>query len=102
MVNEQLGTDLIETGVIVVAAGDPGQLPPVEGAAFFTSADFSLTKILRQAADSPIIRAAHAVRAGDSYRADGDGFQVLERATAETFAWADMVLCWRNETRHRL
>jgi exodeoxyribonuclease-5 len=102
MVNEQLGTDLIETGAIVVAAGDPGQLPPVEGTAFFTSADFTLTTILRQVADSPIIRAAHAVRAGGAYRADGDAFQVLERATAETFAWADIVLCWCNETRHRL
>jgi exodeoxyribonuclease-5 len=102
MVNAQIGTDLIETGAVVVAAGDPGQLPPVEGTAFFTSPDFTLTKILRQAAGSPIIRAAHAVRAGGAYRTDGDAFQVLERATAETFAWADIVLCWRNETRHRL
>src|SRR5687767_2078640 len=37
MVNEELGSDVLSFGVKVLVLGDPFQLPPVEGAGFFTS-----------------------------------------------------------------
>ena len=57
MVNRQLGEDLLSFGKKVLVLGDPAQLPPVEGAGFFTlgEPDFLLTEIHRQAAENPII-----------------------------------------------
>jgi exodeoxyribonuclease-5 len=103
MVGTDLARDLLATGAHIVAAGDPGQLPPVEQVPFFTTPDFVLQDIRRQAAGSPIIRQAHAVRAGQPYAPDGEAFQVIDRHVAvERIDWADIVLCWRNETRHRM
>lgn len=49
--------DLLTFDIPIVALGDPGQLPPVKGTgALFTGpADATLTEILRQAKESPII-----------------------------------------------
>lgn len=103
MVGLDLANDLLETGVRVVASGDPGQLPPVEEKPFFTTADFTLRQIRRQSAGSPIIRQAHRVREGLDYASDGEPFQVINRREAVArLDWADVVLCWRNDTRHRL
>jgi exodeoxyribonuclease V len=102
MVNATLAADLLETGAVVIAAGDPGQLPPVEGVAFFDAADFTLIEIRRQAADSPIIRQAHRMRQGLAYHGDGDAFRIIRERSDENYDWADIVLCWRNETRHKI
>jgi exodeoxyribonuclease-5 len=103
MVGADVGRDLLATGARIVAAGDHGQLPPVDQAPFFTHADFMLRDIRRQAAGSPIIRQARAVRSGQSYAPDGDAFQLVDRhAAVSRLDWADVVLCWRNETRHRI
>ena len=103
-VGEKLGTDLIKTGAKIIACGDPGQLPPINDVPFFGEADVTLTEVHRQAWESPIIRQAHAVRSGGSYRADGDAFRVVVRAemTADDISFGDIALCHRNETRRRL
>ena len=66
MVDEQLGKDLLSFGTKVLVLGDPFQLPPVQGAGFFTTEepDIMLTEIHRQAADNPIIRLSMSVREG--------------------------------------
>lgn len=103
MVGGNLAGDLLATGARVIAAGDPGQLPPVEESPFFTEPDFLLQNIRRQANGSPIIRQAHAVRAGHGYTNDFEAFQVIDRsAAAARIDWADIVLCWMNDTRHRM
>src|SRR5262249_60485852 len=53
MVNATIGRDLLGFRVPIVVIGDPAQLPPVEGAGFFTTGepDFMLTEIHRQARD---------------------------------------------------
>lgn len=103
MVGLDLGADLLETGIRVIASGDPGQLPPVDEPPFFVVADFTLQQIRRQAEGSPIIRQAHRVREGLDYATDGEAFQIIDRKQAvDRLAWADVVLCWRNETRHRM
>jgi exodeoxyribonuclease-5 len=100
MINEALASDLLRTGCRIIAAGDPGQLPPVKGSPFFVKPDVMLEEVHRQAWDSPIIRQAHAVRHGGRY--SGDGFRVAGRVSGEDILGADMLLTWRRATRTQL
>ena len=102
MIDTKTASDLIQSGAKIVAVGDPGQLPPVHGATFFTQPDITLTQIHRQALESPIIRQAHAVRDNGQYQPDGADFQVIRKATDEQMMTADSILCWRNVTRHKV
>lgn len=104
MVDEKLGEDLLSFGTKVLVLGDPFQLPPVQGAGFFTAGepDFMLTEIHRQARDNPIINLSMQIREGGTLdygrygesrvvgRNDIDPNDVLE---------ADQVLVGRNKTR---
>jgi len=102
MVPRSVGAQLMRTGAKVLAVGDPGQLPPVKEPPFFTEPDATLQTIHRQALESPIIRQAMAVRSGRLYRTDGPDFQVASRPPEALLDEADVVLCWRNETRHKI
>jgi exodeoxyribonuclease V len=66
MVNEEIAQDILSFDTPVLVLGDPGQLPPVEGAGYFTERepDFMLTEIHRQARDNPIIKIATDIREG--------------------------------------
>lgn len=101
-IDETIARDILNTGAKVVACGDPGQLNPVSGPPFFNTPDRTLLTIHRQAWESPIIRQAHAVRSGKSYRPDGRGFQVCHDVPDAVLLGADAVLCWKNATRHHL
>lgn len=102
VIPREVGDDLLRTGALVVAAGDPGQLPPVKGERFFGRADAALTEVHRQAWDSPIIRQAHAVRHEGRFAPDGDGFRVVDFIDAAGIVETDVILCWRNATRRSL
>lgn len=67
MVNKWLGEDILSFGRPVLVLGDPAQLPPVEGGGFFTAEkpDRLLTEIHRQAAGSPVLAMATAIRSGE-------------------------------------
>lgn len=66
MINEALAKDAESFGHKILVMGDPGQLPPVEGVGYWLQGepDFILTKIHRQALDSPILRIATMLRRG--------------------------------------
>jgi exodeoxyribonuclease-5 len=103
MINREIAHDILATGARIVAAGDPGQLPPVRGSQFFAeNPNFTLKTVHRQALESPIIRQAHRVRAGLGYQADGDDFRVVDRMPKDDLVNADMVLVWKNATRVEL
>jgi exodeoxyribonuclease-5 len=102
MVTAQLRDDLLATGARIIAFGDEGQLQPVGGEPGFPRADFTLAQIHRQALGSPIIRQAHAVRAGGDYAPDGDAFRVVAKGTHDLLREADVVLCWTNTSRRFL
>jgi exodeoxyribonuclease-5 len=106
MVGRKVAADILRTGVTLVAVGDPGQLPPVEGRPFFTEAvfkrSFVLTEIHRQALENPIIRQAHAVRVGKPYEADGEAVRVIDQLSDEELIAADVVLAGRRPTRMQL
>ena len=104
MINEAMAQDLIRTGAKIIACGDPGQLPPVEGKQFFSKPNIALQTIHRQALESPIIRQAHAVRQGNPYESDGDAFRVARHGelTANEKLDADIILCWTNATKRAI
>lgn len=63
MVTEEIWRDLLSFGVPVLAVGDHGQLPPIEGKFnLMAEPDLTLTKIHRQASGSPIIQVATLAR----------------------------------------
>ncbi len=101
-------------GFSLLFMGDGFQLPPVQKPdeePFSVLADGFLAKdntvelreITRQAMDSPIIRATLAIREGDP----GDALMDLDLVMPEEFEdrlreRQDMIICWKNETRHML
>jgi len=104
MVDENLGRDLLSFGTKVLVLGDPFQLPPVQGAGFFTAEepDCMLTEIHRQAADNPIIRMSMDIREGGYLEHGRYGESiVIARGDVdrEAVMEADQVLVGRNKTR---
>lgn len=86
MINEVLGQDAEAFGKKILIMGDPGQLPPIEGAGYWTNRkpDVLLTEVMRQALDSPIIRLATMARnkkrlpLGEWRDADGNEIKSLD------------------------
>lgn len=63
MVSEEMELDILQFKVPVLAVGDHGQLPPVQGtSSWMTKPDLRLEKIHRQAEDNPILALATYVR----------------------------------------
>src|SRR6476619_373821 len=44
MIDRKTANDLLQSGAKIIAVGDPGQLPPVHGAQFFSQADMTLQR----------------------------------------------------------
>ncbi|KQT07796.1 ATP-binding protein [Methylobacterium sp. Leaf399] len=104
MVGPELGADLMSFGAKVLVLGDPAQLPPVNGAGYFTGRhpNFMLTEVHRQAADNPIIRMSMTVREGGrlSCGAYGESRVIRRDALGQSAVIkADQVLVGRNATR---
>lgn len=105
MVDQQMGADLCSFGVDILVLGDPAQLPPVaKGSGYFTSRspDFMLTEIHRQAADSPVLRLATAVREGKGLQAGEYGTSRVLPAKSvkpEDALGFDQIIVGKNETR---
>jgi len=104
MVDEVLAKDLLSFGTKVLVLGDPFQLPPVQGAGYFTAhePDVMLTEIHRQAADNPIIRMSMEIREGgylDYGRYDESIVIPKSEVDREAVVSADQVLVGRNKTR---
>jgi exodeoxyribonuclease-5 len=115
MVNEEMGRDLESYGIPILVLGDPGQLPPIAGAGYFThtaTPDVMLTEIHRQAADNPIIDVATKAREGrpvptgvwSHHTGNATHMKEWELAQArqDFLTQADIVLCGKNATRLKL
>jgi exodeoxyribonuclease-5 len=117
MVDEALWKDIFEVcgliGCNILAVGDPFQLPPVSKAGTepfsllapgYGDMTAELTEVLRQAQDSPIIRASMHLRAGRVLEASLELNSVnqeklLDEAT-RTHEKDGAVICYTNDTRH--
>lgn len=111
MINETVLGDLLSFGVKCLFSGDGAQLPPVNGACpLLENPHYTLTQIVRQAADNPIIQVATLAREGKQipYGNYGDsvcviGKNALSKAERKRlFLKADQILCGRNKTRIEL
>ena len=109
MVNEELLTDLLSFKVPILVLGDPGQLPPIEGAGALLkeSPDITLTEIHRQSADSPIIGFATRARIGSSLPFSKVGaaqhFEVCSFYDLKPYLTGEwQVLTGKNTTRRKL
>lgn len=108
MVGEDIGLDLLSYGTKILVLGDPFQLPPISGEAFFTdqAPDILLTEIHRQAADNPIIRMSMEIREGRQLQPGqyGDSLVIRQRdmdkdELRSMVLAADQLLCGKNNTR---
>lgn len=106
MVDEVLAKDLLRYGVPVLVLGDPGQLPPVKGTGYFTERepDAMLDEVHRQAAESPILRLATAIRTGEFRRelTREDGLVITDRREDlnGTVTSAGAIIVGQNKTRN--
>jgi exodeoxyribonuclease-5 len=112
MVDEVLYKDLCSYGLPILAVGDHGQLPPIQGALnLMASPAIRLEKIHRQAADNPIVQMSLRAREGRGILSGDYGTvvkvtrrrlpEILERYSS-WFDAAGMVLCGTNNTRCEL
>jgi exodeoxyribonuclease-5 len=105
MVGREMAADLLAFGKPILVLGDPGQLPPIEGAGAFTEAtpDVMLTEIHRQAGESAIIRLATLARQGHDIPAgehDAHVWKLPRNAVRpEQMLRGGQVICGRNNTR---
>lgn len=98
---------LLSHGIYIIAAGDPGQLPPIEEADnnhVLDKPHIFLDEIMRQAQDSEIIRLSMWIRDGKpiySYKPDGNQVMIinLSQLREGMYEWADQIICATNERR---
>jgi exodeoxyribonuclease V len=110
MVDDRMGSDMLQFKKPILVLGDPAQLPPVgKGTGFFTSRepDFMLDEVHRQAAGSPVLQLATKVRNGASVLDLGEygSSRILPRKAVtigEAVADFDQILCGKNETRRAI
>lgn len=100
MVNAKIAADVERYGVPVLVLGDPGQLPPVDGGGYYTSSqpDFLLTKVHRQAKDSPVLDLATRIRESEGTTLGLAATDVRPASVLEAMEH-DQVLCWTNKRR---
>lgn len=121
MVTSKLWEDLWDTCLIanvkILLVGDPFQLPPVEklepGQEAFSVLGIEtyfrahLDEVMRQALESPVLRAATMIRKGSPYfqafePLDWIPSSGVEAKAVEIYDAQGMVICHKNTTRHSL
>lgn len=108
MINETVLNDLLSFDVKCLFCGDSAQLPPVNGSCtLLQNPHYTMTEIVRQAKDNPIIQVATLAREGGyiPYGNYGDKVCVIGKNTLSAkerkrlFLQADQIICGRNRTR---
>ena len=94
--------------IYIICLGDPGQLPPIsknDDNHLLDKPHVFLDEIMRQAAESEIIRLTMDIREGRPYSVR-NGKEVLVLKPRELnsgmLMWADQILCAKNATRQSL
>ncbi|MGN0805713.1 MAG: ATP-dependent RecD-like DNA helicase, partial [Candidatus Coproplasma sp.] len=111
MVSDEVLADVLNFGVKVLLCGDDAQLPPVEGFnSFLKTPDHTLTQIVRQQQDNPIIKLATLAREGKPVpfgNFGGKASVVYGRSfTGERrqglLTRCDQIICGLNRTRAKI
>ena len=99
---------LDDTGIKVLAAGDPGQLPPIGGKPAFLMDGIicRLTELMRQSENSPIVYLANRARNGEPICPGVYGNSVFvifdDELNNEILSRSHIVICAKNATRDYL
>ena len=105
-INERLALDLLSFGKKILVMGDPKQLPPPYGKAFFMhNPDVLLTEVHRQAKGNPIIKMATQLRNGEGldFGSYGESHVFNDRKEMrESLLSFDQIIVGKNKTRHYL
>jgi exodeoxyribonuclease-5 len=108
MVSDDILRDILNFGVKVILCGDDAQLPPVEGFnSYLKTPDYTLTTIVRQEKDNPIIHLSTLAREGKHipYGNYGDKAFVISRRNfngeqrKKLLLRAEQIICGLNRTR---
>ena len=105
MVPKRFKNFIDRTGIKVIAAGDPGQLPPIgDSPGYLTEGPiFFLTELMRQSENSPIVYLANRAREGKIIEPGlyGDSALVIfdDELDNDLLSKANIILCAKNVTR---
>lgn len=103
MIPDNMLRDAAAFGIHTIMLGDPGQLPPIgKDNGMLQKPHIFLDEIMRQAAESSIIRLSKDIREGNKIQPFCDEqVQILPKEELSTgmLTWADQVLCGKNDTR---
>lgn len=106
MLPQDMWNLLLSHNIHVIALGDPGQLPPIDGdSKILDNPHVMLDEVVRQAQDNPIIKLSMDIRAGLPLEYGGQtGCFIIkpEQVTDKILLGADQILCGKNATRHEL
>lgn len=115
MVDYKIWQDLLSYGVPILAVGDHGQLPPVNGQFnLMENPEIKLTEIHRQVADNPIIKLSIEARKYGRIKIGnyGKGVRKLDKKDPESqeiienylqqYNQETLILCGYNNTRIKL
>ena len=106
-VDADVAKDLLSCQIPVLTLGDPFQLPSIDGIEFFMNAkpDATLTEVLRQEKNSPILELAARVRQNLNLKCGryGDSeILPLSQLNTDHLLRANQILVGTNELRHRV
>lgn len=105
MVPKSLLLDLMQYDCYIIMCGDPYQLPQItkeDAHTFLDNPHIFLDEVMRQAAESEIIRLSMDIRNQKPLvRNVGQEVLVLDKSELNTgmLTWADQIICAKNETR---
>lgn len=111
MISDDILSDVLNFGVRVLLCGDNAQLPPVEGFnTHLTSPDYTLTQIVRQQLDNPIIRLSQLARENKNilFGSYGDTAVVTYsknftgKSRERLLLKCDQIICGLNKTRVKI
>jgi exodeoxyribonuclease V len=101
MINREIARDLLSFRTPILILSDPFQLPPIDGASYFSAKpDFVLTEVHRQALDNPVLALATTIRNG-GYLKHGDygASRVVPSRGDISVTDFDQILVGTNRTR---
>lgn len=98
---------LLKHRIHVIACGDPEQLPPIredDNNHVLDKPHVFLDEIMRQAAESEIIRLSMHTREGkslDTFQPSGQQVMFINKSdlVSGVYEWADQMICAKNDTR---
>ena len=108
MIPKHFKQHIDNTGIKVLATGDPGQLPPIGGEPGYLTSGiiYHLTELMRQAENSPIVYLANRARLGLPIETGMYGNDVLvifdDELDNDIIAKSNVVLCGKNVTREHI